>query len=203
MSMQSSKEHEIIRFINGGVCMANEHVMIDIIKAFKRNSTESIAMDLIKEVRGTFSPLPKYIADLIDELRKLNLKDEVISVILYQSVYVADHQFNIKDTITNRQFVKDTIEMGRRWVHQYGRIETVEEAIHIAEQVSTKEDLPHHLQTATIDEKITLEVQLDHQTYEMLKNIAVYYDHHSYEQSMTVAINRLYTQLRDAQSKNS
>lgn len=138
MSMQSSKEHEIIRFINGGVCMANEHVMIDIIKAFKRNSTESIAMDLIKEVRGTFSPLPKYIADLIDELRKLNLKDEVISVILYQSVYVADHQFNIKDTITNRQFVKDTIEMGRRWVHQYGRIETVEEAIHIAEQVSTK-----------------------------------------------------------------
>jgi hypothetical protein len=46
-------------------------------------------------------------------------------------------------------------------------------------------------------------VQLDHQTYEMLKNIAVYYDHHSYEQSMTVAINRLYTQLRDAQSKNS
>ncbi|TYR80009.1 hypothetical protein FZC66_12785 [Priestia megaterium] len=183
--------------------MTNEDAMIDIIKSFKRNSTESIAMDLIKEVRGTFSPLPKYVADLIDELRKLNLKDEVISVILYQSVYIANHEFNIKDTINNRQFVKDTIEMGRRWVHQYGKIETVEEAIHIAEHASTAEDVPHKLQTQPqVEEKVALEFKLDQQTYEMLRNIAVYYGHQSYEQSVTVAINRLYTQLRDAQQKN-
>ncbi|WP_235593647.1 hypothetical protein [Priestia megaterium] len=53
----------------------------------------------------------------------------MISVILYQSVYVADHQFNIQDTITNRQFVNATIELDRRWWQQYGRLQKLENDI--------------------------------------------------------------------------
>lgn len=186
---------------NGGVGMTNESAMVDIIKAFKRNSTESIAMDLIKEVRGTFCPLPKYVADLIDELRKLKLKDEVISVILYQSVYVHNHQFNIKDTPTNRQFIQDTVFMRRKWVQQYGKIENVEQAIQIAEHASLDAEEPE-VPNPFDSKKVTLEVSLDPQTYEMLKNIAVYYDHVGYDDSISTAVQHLYTQLLEAQQKS-
>ncbi len=182
----------------GGVFMSNETAMKDIIKDFKRYSTESITMDLVKEVKGVFMPLPKYVADLIDELRKLHLKDEVISVLLYQAVFMTNHQFETKNTADNKAFILYTLNMAKGWIRQYGKVETAEDAIWIAEKgaqnttISTDKGNEPFQQ----EQKVTLQVKLQPHIYSMLKEITMASGHQSYEEPIAYAISRLYGELQ-------